>query len=585
MHKKHIALIGRVFQAFLCGLVIFVSAAYSQTAAFITRNYPFLGNNHIAADFNGDGKLDLAGTGANSAAVMLNNGDGSFQAKIEYAVGGQAQDLVAGDFNGDGKVDLVVTINSAQVSISMLTGIGDGTFNQPVNFANTSGFDSPAIVATDLNNDGKLDVVIAHQIACFTAPCTISRSISVMLGNGDRTFQPTREIDVGTGMSRIAIGDFNRDGIKDLAISGDRAQVYILFGIGDGTFVQRPTITLVAENNIGVDGTDIDVSDFNRDTVQDLVVAIGLNGSRTAILMGTGDGAFQQPLIITDNTLSVPHYQAVADFNGDGFTDLAIALGNGTGGLIEILNGNGNGTFQPPTYYLKPPPLSSIGGGTLVAGDFNSDGKPDIALQVVGASPALYVLINSTGTAQPPPAPVTVSALTLNPSAVTGGSAVTGTVTLSARVQTTTVVSLASNNAAATVPTSVTIGSGASSANFTIRTTQVSAATNATITATLNGASRSAILTINPATPSVDIVSITRAEYDRSNRRLRVEATSTRSNATLRVFVTSSGQLIGTLTNRGGGRFGGEFNLSANPQNITVRSSFGGQATRVVTVK
>src|SRR5215210_5084642 len=400
MTRKRTFFYSGFFCTFVLGMLIFAYAANAatQSATFTTSTYPFLGNNHIAADLNGDGKLDLAGTGAKAAAVMLGTGDGAFQPKIQYPIGGQAQDVAAGDFNGDGKTDLVVTINTPQISLSLLTGNGNGTFNAPVNFPNTSGFDSPAIVATDVNNDGKLDVVIAHQIACFTAPCTVARTISVMLGNGNGTFQPSQEIDVGTGMSRIAVGDFNRDGVKDLGISGDRAQVYVLLGIGNGTFVQRPTIGLIAGNATGVDGTDIDVADFNRDTVQDLVVAIGLNGSRTAILIGNGDGTFRQPLIITDATLSVPQYQAVADFNGDGFQDLGIALGNGTGGLMEILNGNGDGTFQAPTYYSVPPPQSSIGGGVLVAADVNNDGKADIALQVVGAGPALKVLTNATGT-------------------------------------------------------------------------------------------------------------------------------------------------------------------------------------------
>jgi hypothetical protein len=84
-----------------------------------------------------------------------------------------------------------------------------------------------------------------------------------------------------------------------------------------------------------------------------------------------------------------PHYQAVGDFNLDTVQDLAIAFGDGTRGLMEILNGKGDGTFQTPIYYLVPPPFSSIGGGVLAAGDFNNDGKSDIALQVVGASPCL----------------------------------------------------------------------------------------------------------------------------------------------------------------------------------------------------
>ena len=252
-----------------------------------------------------------------------------------------------------------------------------------------------------------------------------ARTITVMLGNGDGTFQPASEIDVGTGMAKIAVGDFDRDGLRDLAIAGDQAQVYLLRGLGDGTFIQQPTIILVSGGRLGVDGTDISVADLNGDTLEDLVVSIGLNGSRTAVLLGNGNGTFGAPTIYTDPNLRVPQFNAVADYNLDGFADIALALGDGTSGLIEILNGNGNGTFQAPIYYAVPPPFSSIGGGRLVASDFNNDGKPDLALAVLGASPALKIFTNSTNGSS-----VTLAALSLNPSTVIGGNNSTGTVTL-----------------------------------------------------------------------------------------------------------------------------------------------------------
>ena len=675
----------------LTGIASTQTAALAQSATFSRTDNPSLGNNHIAADLNGDAILDLVGTGVNSVGVMLGNANGSFRAKVDYRTGGQAQDVAAGDFNGDGRVDLAVSLNDPAISLSLLTGNGDGTFNPPVNFANSSHADSPAIVATDLDNDGRLDVVMAHAISCFTAPCVISRSITVLLGLGDGTFQAPFEIEVGTGMSRIAIGDFNRDGIKDLGIAGDSSQLYTLLGVGNGTFLQQPTITLTADT-LAVDGTDIDIADLNRDLIEDLVVAIPLNGSRTAVLLGRGDGTFGPPSILTEPNLNVPQYQVIADFNRDGLLDLALALGNGTNGLMEIRNGNGDGTFRAPTLYFVPPDKSSIGGGTIVTGDFNRDGRPDIALPIVGASPALAVALNSTGTATVQPAygsvtanpstvvsgnstvitinlvagavapgngftfsvssnnpgvlsvpssvfmsagtssvsfngnarnvtssrsvtiriennqlgrreisvtvtpapttppPLTVSTLTLNPTSVVGGNNVTGTVILSATASTATVVNLASNSAQATVPASVTIAAGASSGTFIVGTASVTATTTATISATLNGVTRSATLTINPASappppPSTDTVNITRAEFETSKSALRVEATSTSSSATLQVFVTSTGQLIGTLSNAGGGQYRGEFNVSTNPQSITVRSSLGGTATRTVTVK
>ena len=563
------------------------TTASAQSASFSRTDFPSLGNNHIAVDVNGDGILDLVATGLNSAAVMLGNGNGTFRTKVDFPVGSQAQDLAAGDFNGDGRVDLVVSLSDPSISVSLLRGNGDGTFGAPVNIANSSGADSPAIVAADLDNDGRLDVVLAHAISCFVAPCSISRDITVLLGLGDGTFQQPFEIAVGTGMSRIAVGDFNRDGIKDLGIAGDSSQLYTLLGVGNGTFLQQPTITLTADT-LAVDGTDIDIADLNRDTIEDLVVAIPLNGSRTAVLLGRGDGTFGPPSILTEPNLLVPQYQAIADFNRDGLLDLALALANGNSGLLEIRLGNGDGTFRSPTRYFTPPAQSSIGGGTVVTGDFNRDGRADLALPITGARPALASLVNSTGNVSVQP-PLTVSALTLNSSSVVGGNSVQGKVTLSAAAPAAIVVTLASNSARATVPASITIAAGASSGTFTIGTTAVTTTVTASISATLNGVSRSATLTINPAAttppPSTDTVSITRAEYDSGKRALRVEATSTSSNATLQVFVSATGQLIGTLSNNGGGQYRGEFTVSTNPQNITVRSNQGGVATRSVTAR
>jgi hypothetical protein len=481
-------------------MALFTISSSAQSARFVRTDYPFLGNNIVAADFDNDGDLDLAGCGNQSAAVMLGNGNGSFQPAVRYPVGGQAQDLASGDFNRDGRLDLVVTINTPEIGLSLLTGNVDGTFDPPVNFPNTARLDSPAVVAVDLNNDGKLDIVIGHEIACYTAPCIVGRTISVMLGNGDGTFQPAYEIEVGTGMTRIAVGDFNRDGVADLGISGDRAQVYILIGVGNGRFLQQ-TLTLISEQTIGVDGTDIDVGDVNGDTIQDLVAALALNGSRTAILVGNGDGTFDPPLIVTEPGTRIPQYQVVADYNGDSFQDLALSLGWGLQGLLEILNGNGNGTFQPPALYNVPSPTSSIGGATLVTGDFNGDGKPDIAQQYAGASAALMVLINSTGSASVPPA---YGIFTVSPSSVTGGSAATGTVTLVAGAVAPagglrfTVSS--SSTSVATVPSSVLMPAGSSRVTFPVSTSSVTSNRTVTIRVSNNQlGSRSATLTVTAA--------------------------------------------------------------------------------------
>src|SRR4029079_9192613 len=140
----------------------------AQVATFTTQKYPLLGNTHIAADLNGDGKVDLAGAGANAVSVMLGNGDGTFRAKTDFPIGVQTQAVAAGDFNGDGKVDLVVTLNSPQLSLALLTGTGTGTFNAPIFFPNTSGFDSSAITATDLHRDGQIVMAVSTSHTCST---------------------------------------------------------------------------------------------------------------------------------------------------------------------------------------------------------------------------------------------------------------------------------------------------------------------------------------------------------------------------------------------------------------------------------
>jgi hypothetical protein len=565
---------------FAAACAMTVSEVSAQVATFTTQRYPLLGNTHIAADLNGDGRVDLAGSNANAASVMLGNGDGTFGAKTDFPIGFQTQAVAAGDFNSDGRVDLMVTLNTPQLGLALLTGTGTGTFNAPTFFPNTSGFDSPAIAATDLNGDGRLDLVVMHNIACFTAPCRAARSITVLLGNGDGTFQTPSEVNVGTGPCSMAVVDLNRDGIKDVAIGGGNTELSVLIGVGNGTFVQQPVVTLVAGGDPFSASNDVGVGDLNRDSILDLVVPLG-NGHGNAILIGNGNGTFQVRSRIQIDETSAPWHVAVADYNRDGFLDIARTMGDGTFGLLQILRGNGDGTFQAPNRYLVPPP--SRGGIMILAGDWNADAKPDIAFVEGGAgAPTTDVLTNTTGGVPPS---LGVASLSLNPTTVTGGNSSTGTVTLTAVAQASTTVAIASNNPAATVPASVTVPAGSQSRTFSISTTQVPATTSAVITASLNGTSRTATLTINPAAGGADTVSITRAEYDTGNRRLRVEATSTRSTATLRVFVTSTNQLIGTLSNDGGGRFRGEFSWPSNPQSITVRSNFGGQATRTVAVR
>jgi hypothetical protein len=159
---------------FLALSFVSCEVALGQSATFGRSDYPGVGNTQIAADFNGDGKLDIAGRAQDSIAVMLGNGRRDPRRATCSIL--RWWTASGSDFTSDGKPDLVVTRADQQTTMSLLTGNGDGTFNSPINFPNITGFDAPVVIATDLNNDAWLDVVIAHQLACFTAPCLPTRN-------------------------------------------------------------------------------------------------------------------------------------------------------------------------------------------------------------------------------------------------------------------------------------------------------------------------------------------------------------------------------------------------------------------------
>jgi hypothetical protein len=312
-------------------------------------------------DFDSDGTLDLAVANGDSVSILLGKGDGKFQPAKSYAAGSSPLSLAVGDFNGDNHLDLAVA-NFDSDTVTILLGNGDGTFQAPQSYP--AGLSPSAVAVGDLNGDNHLDLAVANFY-----PDTVT----VLLGNGDGSFQTAGNFPVGALPRSIAVGDFNGDGRLDLAVASPWTDtVSVLLSNGDATF--QPAKSYAA----GLTPVSVAVGDFDADGHLDLAVAnYGDEFSNTpgsvSVLLGNGDGTFQTardfPAGIT------PWCVAVADFDGNGFSDLAAA--NGYDGTVSVLLGQGDGTFQATQNYAVGKDSVS-----LAVGDFNGDGFPDLAVAV-----------------------------------------------------------------------------------------------------------------------------------------------------------------------------------------------------------
>ena len=287
---------------------------------------------------------DLSYPALRSAAIAQSNTaltQTGFAAGASYATGAGALSAAAGDFNGDGKPDLAVA-NTAAGSVSILAGNGDGTFTARPNV--TAASPGPLVTA-DFDGDGRTDVAFASNNTVAH-----SASVGILLGNGDGTFRTGSSLSVNAQATNLAVADFNGDGIADIAVSsvlGGTGSIGVLLGNGDGTFHSTTTVTF----GDGIATGQLAVGDFNGDGIADLVVTVASGaGGSLDVLLGNGDGTFQAP--VSYATGLTPVGVIVADFNGDGRLDLAAAVNvSGGTGQLAILLGVGNGTFQTAVNY------------------------------------------------------------------------------------------------------------------------------------------------------------------------------------------------------------------------------------------
>lgn len=377
------------------------NGSFTAAAPVTLPNY---GLTAIAAgDFNFDQNLDLAVTPNGGTLQILNgNGNGIFQAPVTILTGlsnpiTNGNTIALLDPDGSGKRDLAISggFGISQVSgVQILLNDGLGNFTAGPSFP-MGGWEQAPIVVADFTGDGKADIVMASTFSELPNHSS-DGTISLLFGNGDGSFQGPTILSVPegpTGIYSAGVADLNGDGIPDLFASNSgipgQEGIGVLLGSPDGTY-QPPFIV-----PSGVPGPLFTVSgDFNGDGKKDLAVLNTCDvppscaSASITILIGNGDGTFQASAPYPITGYYGPVGLVMGDFDGDGKPDLAAALECATNdcsqGTVAVLRGNGDGTFQD----AKP---SSVGPGTvtsIAAADFNSDGLTDVAVTNINSTQA-----------------------------------------------------------------------------------------------------------------------------------------------------------------------------------------------------
>jgi hypothetical protein len=396
--------------------------SYSPPPASVASAYSF---SVATADLNGDGRPDVIvgnmGPSDMGITVFLANADGTLQPGINYGSGGYLTSVAAADFNGDGKMDVLASTAVAGAQLDVFLGNGDGTLQPPLIFGETASGPfvdmnriAHGLVVGDFNGDGRPDAAV---LSTDPAP-----GITVYLQGSLGSLLAPVTYPLNHGGWELIAGDLNGDGVVDLVVPQATADsVSIFLGHSDGTFEALPDFALGSLVPISAA-----IADLNHDGKADLVVTNNdwINGSGIDVALGNGDGTFAAPVIYPASSLSLPPLQPypsevqVTDLDRDGNPDV-VYVNSGYSDL-GVLFGKGDGTFYDPVEFR-------VGGYPfgLALADLNGDGALD-AIVSGNEFSGVTVMLGSAGSA------VTLSA-SANP--VTYGTPVTLTAKVAATVR------------------------------------------------------------------------------------------------------------------------------------------------------
>jgi hypothetical protein len=370
----------------------------------VSSSFPSFWDPHfvVKADFNSDGKIDMAisNNSSNNIGVLIGTGNGFFLPTVYYVVGSSPESIVSADFNLDGNPDIGV-VNEQSGNFSILMGSNSGTFAPHITYSGLQF--SEYLVANDFNNDNYPDIAATNPSlntlivymnqgnGTFSSPVTYypgnntptkiissnfnndlwpdlaitnfgSSNISVFLGSPTGTFSAPQNFSVSSGPRDVVSGDFNNDNFIDFAvmctINSNIAAIHLLTGNGTGTFTSAGTFT------VGFTARGLTSGDFNNDNNLDLAV----NSTGVAVLLGTGSASFSPAVYY----YAGDGYGIISsDFDNDGNLDIATTYESAH--RIDLLKGMGGGVFASPRdYFLNQAGIYGAGG------DFNNDGAPDI---------------------------------------------------------------------------------------------------------------------------------------------------------------------------------------------------------------